>query len=432
MRFDGVRFTVFNSANSAELPSNRIIRMKEGHDGSLWLTTEQGHVVRFRDGRFTNIAFANAKPDERIATLLVDSAGVVWVGTDKGLWTVRGDSLVPFARTTLDATVVSIVQRHDGSIWVGTIRAGIFRIGVDGRATRIAADPAIDTDYITSMFEDATGTLWVIGERGLWRWRDGPVQVKSSGRALVVSNIAQVPATGIVFVQAADGMYRVDADHAVLVSPPGPASSLGLWSDARAIWNVVGSDVRRDGRLAFTIPGLRAITGELLDREGSVWLGTQADGLHRLKPALFTTYSIPESVGHLNVVLDLRRPRGCGLGRLMEQVRRDQAHRSGVPSGGGGGQGGSRRRQFVLRGRRGRLLVGAIGVYACEPSGTMCRAEGTPDLRDREVFALYGDSSGILGGRVPSSLSLRREALVELSSSGWSAGRHGSRVRDDA
>ena len=196
--------------------------MKQGHDGSLWLTTEQGHVVRFRDGRFTNIAFANAKPDERHATLFVDSAGVVWVGTAKGLWTVRGDSLVPVARTTLDATVMSIIQRHDGSLWVGTLRAGIFRISVDGRATRIAADSAIDADDITSLFEDATGTLWIAGERGFWKWSDVPIEVRSSGRALVVGKITQVPATGTVFVQAADGMYRVDSNLAVRVSPPGP------------------------------------------------------------------------------------------------------------------------------------------------------------------------------------------------------------------
>jgi hypothetical protein len=48
VRFDGLRFTVFNSANSEELPSNRIIRLKEGKDGSLWLGTEQSHIVRFR------------------------------------------------------------------------------------------------------------------------------------------------------------------------------------------------------------------------------------------------------------------------------------------------------------------------------------------------------------------------------------------------
>src|SRR5206468_4123245 len=52
-RFDGVRFTVFNSANSDGLPSNRIIALKEARDGTLWLMSEQGNIVRFRAGRFT-------------------------------------------------------------------------------------------------------------------------------------------------------------------------------------------------------------------------------------------------------------------------------------------------------------------------------------------------------------------------------------------
>src|SRR5687768_306629 len=87
VRFDGLRFTVFNSANFEELPSNRIIALKEGRDGALWLTTEQGHIVRFRDGRFTNVAFEAAKPRQGPGTLFVDSAGAVWVGTSEGLWT---------------------------------------------------------------------------------------------------------------------------------------------------------------------------------------------------------------------------------------------------------------------------------------------------------------------------------------------------------
>src|SRR5258705_8056632 len=81
VRFDGIRFTVFNSANSEELPSNRIVQLKEGPDGSLWLATAQGHVVRFRDGRFTNIPFVDGTPDDRYSNLLVDGAGKVWVGT---------------------------------------------------------------------------------------------------------------------------------------------------------------------------------------------------------------------------------------------------------------------------------------------------------------------------------------------------------------
>src|SRR5688572_29303339 len=181
VRFDGLRFTVFNSANFEELPSNRIIALKEGRNGALWLTTEQGHIVRFRDGRFTNVAFEAAKPRQGPGTLFVDSAGAVWVGTSEGLWTVRRDTLVRVARGTFDAHITAITQRRDGSIWVGTDGAGIFRVVTtagDSRVTKLAADPAIDADFVKQMFEDASGTLWIAGLQALWSWRDRPVRVK--------------------------------------------------------------------------------------------------------------------------------------------------------------------------------------------------------------------------------------------------------------
>jgi len=70
VRFDGVRFTVFNSANTEGLPSNRIVKLREARDGSLWLATEQGHVVRFRDGRFNT--------DQGVSELFATTSGNIW------------------------------------------------------------------------------------------------------------------------------------------------------------------------------------------------------------------------------------------------------------------------------------------------------------------------------------------------------------------
>src|SRR5688572_14315943 len=147
VRFDGLRFTVFNSANSEGLPSNRIIRLTEGRDGSLWLATEQSHIVRFRAGRFTNVASETGK-SQGVPALFVDSAGVVWVGMNDGLWTVRRDTLVRVGRGTLDAGVTSIIQRRDGSLWVGTTDAGIFRVTNDSVVTKVVTDPALEADYV--------------------------------------------------------------------------------------------------------------------------------------------------------------------------------------------------------------------------------------------------------------------------------------------
>src|SRR6516165_8933378 len=44
-RFDGVRFTVFNKANSPGLSSNRILALYEDRQGDLWIGLDDGGLV---------------------------------------------------------------------------------------------------------------------------------------------------------------------------------------------------------------------------------------------------------------------------------------------------------------------------------------------------------------------------------------------------
>ena len=47
-RFDRVRFTVFNRANTPAFPSNRVLALYEDCEGVLWIGLTDG----FRDRRF--------------------------------------------------------------------------------------------------------------------------------------------------------------------------------------------------------------------------------------------------------------------------------------------------------------------------------------------------------------------------------------------
>src|SRR5262249_42209700 len=49
-RFDGVRFTVFNKANSPGFPNNRIMTLCEAYDGALWIGFEDGSLARYQHG----------------------------------------------------------------------------------------------------------------------------------------------------------------------------------------------------------------------------------------------------------------------------------------------------------------------------------------------------------------------------------------------
>jgi len=404
VRFDGVRFTVFNSSKSEALPSNRIVRLKEGRDGSLWLVTEQGHVVRFRDGTFTNCPFDNGQLAEGDVQLLVDSAGTVWVGEKHGLWSVRGDPLVQVGRETLHAPVTSIVQRRDGTLSVGTGAAGLFRVTGGGRVTRTIADPALVADTVLGMYDDAAGSLWIAGVRRLWSWRDRLAQVKLPNvrpiaTPISVTVLVQVPATGVLFAQVMTHVYQIDSGTAALVRDTANLGGLRLWADSQAVWEVVGQNVFRDGRLVLTLPERRVVSAALFDREGSLWLGTDAGGLHRLKRALFTTYSVAEGLAYPNIYATYVDRSGSiwlgnwgkgGADRLDPVTGRVVAVRTKLPSVS----------NSFYEDAAGTLWIGAGGgsggMYACTPSTMTCRAEGSSDLRSTFVYALYGDRDGRL------------------------------------
>jgi hypothetical protein len=76
VRFDGVRFTVYNTANSPGLTTNRLLGLRETSDGSLLIISEQYRLLRFRDGRFTQLA-ADGVGD--VQTTIEGTAGRVWV-----------------------------------------------------------------------------------------------------------------------------------------------------------------------------------------------------------------------------------------------------------------------------------------------------------------------------------------------------------------
>ena len=60
VRFDGIRFKVFNKSNTPELTTNRLMGAFEDKSGRIWFQSEDGGILYYEKGRF-NIAM---KPNE--------------------------------------------------------------------------------------------------------------------------------------------------------------------------------------------------------------------------------------------------------------------------------------------------------------------------------------------------------------------------------
>lgn len=73
-----------------------------------------------------------------------------------------------------DNAVTAVVQTRDGFLWAGTY-GGLVRFdGLHFKVFNSASTPGLQSDRVTSLYEDAAGTLWIGHERGdLTQYRDG-------------------------------------------------------------------------------------------------------------------------------------------------------------------------------------------------------------------------------------------------------------------
>jgi hypothetical protein len=72
-RFDGVRFTVFESSNTSAIRGNRVFALLEDRFNNLWMTTVTGGLTkRSADGRFTHFSTREGLSDDHTTCLLED------------------------------------------------------------------------------------------------------------------------------------------------------------------------------------------------------------------------------------------------------------------------------------------------------------------------------------------------------------------------
>ncbi len=121
-----------------------------------------------------------------------------------------------------------------------------------------------------------------------------------------VLGLYSLPAKG-VFAATNWGIYRLAPNPAMSFQSPDSLFDASAWTDGHSVWYATTNAIYRDGVRVGAIPAPPEYTSSvitttaLLDREGSVWLGTIANGLHRLSASLFTTYSVSEGIANQNV-----------------------------------------------------------------------------------------------------------------------------------
>ena len=162
VRFDGVRFTLFNPSNTTGIGNSLVTSLLERRDGDLWLATYGGGVSRLSGGRFTQYAMRDGLSSDFASCLFEDRRGDA---LDRHRWwrceRVRRGRFTPYtiAQGLPSNLVRAIVDDGNGGLLVGTNR-GIARIAA-GRVSRLRGTRGRGARRRQHAGPAADGSFWV-------------------------------------------------------------------------------------------------------------------------------------------------------------------------------------------------------------------------------------------------------------------------------
>jgi signal transduction histidine kinase/ligand-binding sensor domain-containing protein/AraC-like DNA-binding protein len=333
VRFDGVRFTVFNVGNSAGLPTNRIVDLIEDKSGALLLTTELGQLVRFENGKFSLL---KEKPRKSQPPTQIRSVkrldGKTWLTNSHEIFLDGRLAFRKLQSTGFSGLVTAIAADNEGSLWFATVAGGLHQIKpavftmfglTEGRGENnvYSVTPAsaggvwagvwgnyivshLDSGRITSV-SNGSGVPFSVGSLhedqqhrllvGDLRCQIPAMKCRLLGPRDLVIRAIQEDANGEVWFGSDDGLFRFSDDkwESFARVPGSPKGTVRAFARARdgSLWMATNGEglIRFDGKQFTRVTTREGLPMDLVralyvDRDGMLWIGTEGKGLARLDP----------------------------------------------------------------------------------------------------------------------------------------------------
>ena len=262
VRFDGVKFKIFNKNNSPGIESNRFTRVLTDRHDTLWVSNERGSMTRFQNGVFQDFVL-NGQLNRKILNSVLDKNGNLVVFSESGISQWNGEAFEPYVPIAGENNESIILWGKNGDFWY-SIAKSLYRFK-DGDLIDIPLPPSERNATIRNIFEDSRGRIWIGTLNG------GMLLVENEKViSYETEKNLQLYDAAVVHEDREGNLWAISIKGAAIISPDGKISRLtkeqGLSDDPLSC---VFEDV-----------------------EGNIWLGTVLKGVNRLNRQNIEFYSM--------------------------------------------------------------------------------------------------------------------------------------------
>ena len=295
VRFNGASFTAF-TVETGSLKDNEVWALQEDNEGALWIGTYGGGLTRLKDGAFKTFTTADGLPDDVVTHIDKDSAGNLWISTPGALCRYSHGVFVNFTKSDglPGNNVGAICARSPDAVFAATASRVL-------RFSKVGFEPlkGVVTDQdgaVEKLVCASDGSLWIgFSNAVIKRWKAGELTTYSPKH----SHTPQVTA-----------LYE---------DPSG-----GIWAAFEQRLHKLTNGAFEPVVLDDDKTDLGIVYSMYADREGSIWVGFQSNGLGRLRVKQFSTLTARDGLPNdsaRSIFQDGMEPFGSGRPAVSAALR---------------------------------------------------------------------------------------------------------------
>ncbi|HJQ24041.1 MAG TPA: two-component regulator propeller domain-containing protein [Blastocatellia bacterium] len=283
----------------------------------------------------------NGLPQNSVSSILQAHDGFLWLTTNDGLVRYDGVQFRVFDagnhKDLKSSRFSRLFEDRAGNLWILTEDAKLISYQGGLFTTYTTADGLPD-NRVWGIRNDEDGTLLVETPQGFAWWRAGRFVSQDPAPNRPYTGVGYPVQSGAVWFLDRAGLHRVEGGRVMAEAPVGGLTRRdvkSLYEDREgALWVGLPDGVLmrfKDGRFTYYgkkdgLPGSR-INCIFEDRRGNLWLGMSDAGLFRFKNGQFTGYTAAEGLTGNSVVALYEDREGVlwigttsGLNRLRDDI----------------------------------------------------------------------------------------------------------------